>query len=756
VSRKHKAFLPLILFVISILAFSPVGIRSGQAADDSILGVTIRGEWADPPTHALAVDGGARWVRTSVNWSAYEPVQGQRNLSALDGFFKSFTDLGLKPIVFITDNPSWAASSKCGPLDKAPLQALADFMRALAERYDGDGDYDGDGVVDGPAMPKIDYWALYNEPDNRWTTGEASTFGGCWGRNGGLYAQLLKLVRQEIQRANPDAQMVFSGVAGEKITCPNTWTCAGEDIFNFNIAGGDFVDAVLGYIQGHPGEYFDVFDFHYYPSFHGQWDSWGKGILGKAAYYQDRLASHGLNKPMICTETGRRSDAGQVIDEIPGSDAEQSKYLVKTYIRAMAGGLQSVLWFSFADFETGAWGLLDVNHAPKPSYTVYKVLSEQMEGATFQSVPPLATGQEGYAFLLPNGEKLWVVWGSGNITIPSMVAQRINRNGVATTLTGAQGAIVVTLGDSPLYFRFAEGTQYVLTIAKNGSGSGTVSSDPAGPNFAPGTVVTLTATPKATSTFAGWSGGCTGTSSTCQATMNNNVSVTATFNLKTYTITATAGPNGSISPAGEVAVNPGSSITFAITPNQGFMVADVIIDGTSRGPKTSKTFTKVAADHSLAATFAPGGPGGQVVFAINAGGAQYTAQSGIVYKADTNFSGGQIYSTTASIAGTSDGPLYQRERFGNFAYNIPVANGNYNVTLKFAELSCSAASCRVFNVKMEGRQVIGNLDLFAKVGKNRAYDITIPVTVTDGKLTIEFYSSGSNAKVNAILVTSSP
>jgi hypothetical protein len=588
--RKNGIFFRSLLLILGVLVLCLADFHPVLSADDSILGITTSGEWADPRTHVLAVDAGARWVRTSVSWASHEPVQGQRNLSDLEGFFKTFTDIGLRPIVYIADNPSWAASSKCGPLDKVSPQALADFVGALAERY-----------------PSIDYWALYNEPDIQWTTGEASTFGGCWGRNGQAYAKALGLVKQAVQGANPNAQVVFSGIAAEKVTCPSTWTtCAGQDLFNFNINGGDFVDDVLGYIQAHPGDYFDVFDFHYYPAFHGQWDSYGKGILGKAQYYQNRLASHGLNKPMICTETGRRSDTGQVIDGIPGSDAEQSKYLVKTYIRAMAGGLKSVLWFTFADQGTSAWGLLDGNYVPKASYKAYQVLGEQVEGALFNSELPLAGGQEGYAFDLPDGENLWVVWGSGNITIPSTAAQRIGRLGAASILTSDQGTIIAAINDSPLYFRFSSSTPYALTITKNGTGTGTVSSDPVGPSFAAGTVVTLTATPDASSNFAGWSrGGCTGTSLTCQATLNSNVTVTATFNLKAYTISATAGPNGSISPSGTVTVNWGSSATFTITPKSGFMVADVIIDGTSRGPKTSKTFSNVTANHTIVASFTP-------------------------------------------------------------------------------------------------------------------------------------------------------
>src|SRR5437870_4029868 len=79
---------------------------------------------------------------------------------------------------------------------------------------------------------------------------------------------------------------------------------------------------------------------------------------------------------------------------------------------------------------------------------------------------------------------------------------------------------------------------FTLTVIKAGTGSGTVTSTPAGINcgtscsasYPSGTIVTLTATPSTGSTFAGWSGSCTTTSTTCTVTMSGARSVTATFN----------------------------------------------------------------------------------------------------------------------------------------------------------------------------------------------------------------------------------
>jgi len=79
-------------------------------------------------------------------------------------------------------------------------------------------------------------------------------------------------------------------------------------------------------------------------------------------------------------------------------------------------------------------------------------------------------------------------------------------------------------------------TAYALTVNKAGAGSGTVSSSPAGIDcgnqcrveFAAETMVNLTSTPDAGSTFTGWSGACTGTAA-CVVTMDAARSVTATF-----------------------------------------------------------------------------------------------------------------------------------------------------------------------------------------------------------------------------------
>jgi urease beta subunit len=86
--------------------------------------------------------------------------------------------------------------------------------------------------------------------------------------------------------------------------------------------------------------------------------------------------------------------------------------------------------------------------------------------------------------------------------------------------------------------------------------------------------------------------------------VTSNHTIAASFAINTYTITASAGAGGTISPSGAVVVNYGQNQAFTITANTGYHVADVLVDGGSVGAVTSYTFTNVTSNHTIAASFA--------------------------------------------------------------------------------------------------------------------------------------------------------
>jgi hypothetical protein len=130
-----------------------------------------------------------------------------------------------------------------------------------------------------------------------------------------------------------------------------------------------------------------------------------------------------------------------------------------------------------------------------------------------------------------------------------------------------------------------------LSVTLAGTGSGAVTSNPAGiscgaacgASYAPGTGVTLTATPAASSAFAGWSGACSGTGS-CAVTMDSAKSVTATFTAQTFTLavskfgagtgTVTSNPAGiSCGATCSAAFNGGTVVTLTALPAAGSLFA---------------------------------------------------------------------------------------------------------------------------------------------------------------------------------------
>lgn len=102
--------------------------------------------------------------------------------------------------------------------------------------------------------------------------------------------------------------------------------------------------------------------------------------------------------------------------------------------------------------------------------------------------------------------------------------------------------------------------------------------------------------------------------------------IEAYFKLSTsYTITATAGAGGTISPAGNTAVASGASQAYTITAATGYTILDVLVDGVSVGAVSSYTFTNVTAAHTIAATFVLTNPSIITIISDNANGTIYPA-----------------------------------------------------------------------------------------------------------------------------------
>lgn len=143
---------------------------------------------------------------------------------------------------------------------------------------------------------------------------------------------------------------------------------------------------------------------------------------------------------------------------------------------------------------------------------------------------------------------------------------------------------------------------YVLTV-ENGSGSG---------SYEAGASVSITAgAAPSGKVFDHWStedGGTFANAVSASTTFTMPAAaatVTAVYRtLDVYTITVAAGKGGHISPNGTVSVAEGGSQSFSITPDSGYRIESVTVDGVGKGAVSSYAFSNVTDDHTINVVFA--------------------------------------------------------------------------------------------------------------------------------------------------------
>lgn len=211
-----------------------------------------------------------------------------------------------------------------------------------------------------------------------------------------------------------------------------------------------------------------------------------------------------------------------------------------------------------------------------------------------------------------------------------------------------------------------------------------------------------------------------------------------------YTIKATAGTDGSISPSGDVSVREGKDQTFAITPDKGYTVANVKIDGKSIGAVKSYTFENVRRTHTIEVIFMKANGNPQTgVFVDVATGSYYedavdwAVENGITKGTDdTHFSPDGICTRAQAVtflwrAAGSPKPETRAMPFTD----VPVGSYYYDAVLWAVEngitkgtsdttfspnMTCSRAQIVAFLWRSEKSPAAGTANPFADV-KSDAY-----------------------------------
>lgn len=187
----------------------------------------------------------------------------------------------------------------------------------------------------------------------------------------------------------------------------------------------------------------------------------------------------------------------------------------------------------------------------------------------------------------------------------------------------------------------------------------------------------------------------------------------------TYTITATAGTGGGISPSGSTSVTEGNSMTFTIAANSGYTISDVRVDGSSVGASSTYTFSGVSSSHSISATFASAaslsvggvtlgdGGSGTLKSGVTKSGygitvnlpvtASYVSETMVT--ASYNFTSAKTVSLE-NVGGTWQFPVNSSSVAGSRKIYIPVEtkDGTYTITFNIKALDPQATALAGYNV----------------------------------------------------------
>lgn len=400
----------------------------------STFGLQFYGSLSSARGFSHAVASRAGWVRFAVDWHLIEPANttpDNYNWAGLDASVRAVQASSMRAIFTIEGNPTWAASKPGGPVTNTA--DLREFVGAVVARY-----------------PSIRYWEIYNEPDSKQR----------FGTQGAAYAATLSGLYPIIKAANPAAQVVFGGLALD-------W---------FIDQGGPFDRYFLANVLANcHGTCFDVANFHYYPAFRGNWEPYGRDIIGKANFVRQTLATYHLSRPIFATETGW--PAGSTW----GSPELAARYVPKTFARSLAAGLSATVWFAMLDADLSYPGLLDSTTIPgslipRPAYYAFQTLAKLMTDVKYLGVAPVSDPLEGYQLSVP-GKRIDVYWydcpqvkaptsdGPRDCTDTAALSVLAVRVAVIDKLGGqsirldgddgvADGRVTLNVGSSPIYIDY--------------------------------------------------------------------------------------------------------------------------------------------------------------------------------------------------------------------------------------------------------------------------------------------------------------
>jgi len=413
------------------------GNKINVADPDSPFGVTV-GE-SSYQNYQEFSNLGVKYARLSEKvgaWQIVEPQPGQFQWN-YDDAIRNFNNSGIKPVINIKALSNWAnppvGNKKYGlPKD---LNAYSNFVKKLVERYDGDG------IDDAPGSPKVEYWQIDNEVDAKFMA---------WDDTPENYAILVDTSYKAIKEANPDAQVVLSGV---------------QNPSNFSTG---YFSTVLEKTNS-----FDIFDVHIY-GLKDQYENHMFEDLSLSDYLAQIRQKIG-NKPIWATEVAtfvgsmKNKNDGSTVNQ---TEKDQATELLKRYVYYKKSGIDIIFWSNWRIGNANDWIKRGGN--PMLSYYTFEKTIEILEGSDWKNIQKIQESDDIYIYkFTKNNKSIWVAWNDNpdqkQVTISNITSQQIKLteavpkydsgsqvtdynsafNAATKTVTG--GAVNIAVGISPVF-----------------------------------------------------------------------------------------------------------------------------------------------------------------------------------------------------------------------------------------------------------------------------------------------------------------
>jgi hypothetical protein len=374
------------------------------------LGVNVHFPGAPKEDMDLIKEADIRFIRADLTWSQVEREKGRYDFDRYDELVESFGSQGGR-VLFILDYGNRLYGQGRAIKTDTQRKGFADFAAAAADHYKGKG------II----------WEIWNEPNIQRFWGEEP--------NADDYMALVKEACRAIREVDENALIIAPSVCG---------------------FDGGFIREC-----GKRGLFELVDGISYHPYREGGPESVVRSHEKLREIIEKFTPPGNIQPVIISSEWGW--GLSYMTEEIGGEvdpPMRQAAYLTRRFVLEAYAGAACAIHYKWRENNHG---LIRANHEPKPSYTAFKVLNEQLTGYC-RSISRLEIGDPDSVFVLlfegPSGKRMvaWCVGSKRAVSIPfgTAKAEGVDFLGTPMVFKGKDRMLTLTITEKPIFIHVDE------------------------------------------------------------------------------------------------------------------------------------------------------------------------------------------------------------------------------------------------------------------------------------------------------------